>query len=187
MVEVGPDGWSVIEDSPVRFIRAAGMLPLPKPERGGSLDALRTLINATDETWILIKAWAVGAIRTVGSFPILLTTGEQGSAKTTLAKMLRRMIDPNKADLRSPPRSEQDLVIGASHGWALAYDNISYLPAPLSDALCRMSTGGGFATRKLYCDDEEVIFDAKRPLLLNGIEDFATRPDLLDRSIITHL
>ena len=53
----------------------------------------------------------------------------------------------------------------------------------MSDALCRLATGGGFSTRRLYSDDEEVVFDAKRPILLTGIEEVATRSDLLDRAI----
>src|SRR5262249_48386394 len=75
----------------------------------------------------------------------------------------------------------------ASNSWLVAFDNLSYLPAWLSDALCRLSTGGGFATRGLFTDDEEVIFDAQRPVILTGIEELATRSDLLDRAIVLHL
>src|SRR5262249_58768264 len=66
----------------------------------------------------------------------------------------------------------------------LAYDNASGLPDWLSDAFCRLATGGGFSTRQLYTDDDEVLFGSKRPILLNGIDDVATRPDLADRSIV---
>jgi hypothetical protein len=57
----------------------------------------------------------------------------------------------------------------------------------LSDALCRLATGGGFSTRKLYTDDEEQLFNAQRPVALNGIEDFVSRPDLADRTIFLTL
>ena len=57
----------------------------------------------------------------------------------------------------------------------------------LSDALCRLATGGGFGTRQLYSDDEESLFEARRPVLLNGIEEVAVRGDLLDRSLIVTL
>ena len=54
-IEVASKGWSVLstEESPVRFRRAAGMLPLPEPERGGSIDDLRGVINITDADWPL--------------------------------------------------------------------------------------------------------------------------------------
>jgi hypothetical protein len=89
--------------------------------------------------------------------------------------------------MRAAPRDEQDLSIAAKNGWIIALDNLSSLQQWKSDALCRLSTGGGFATRQLYSDDDETIFDATRPILLNGIEDVATRPDLLDRTIILKL
>jgi len=56
-----------------------------------------------------------------------------------------------------------------------------------SDALCRLATGGSFAVRRLYTDDEEVLFEASRPILLNGIEDGISRPDLGDRAIFLTL
>jgi len=36
------------------------------------------------------------------------------------------------------------------------------LPAWISDTLCRLATGGGFAVRQLYTDQDEVLFDAGR-------------------------
>jgi hypothetical protein len=36
--------------------------------------------------------------------------------------------------------------------------------------------GGGFAVRQLYSDQDEVLFDAARPVIQNGIEDIVTRP-----------
>src|SRR5271167_593386 len=41
-VEIGPDGWQLLGSPPVRFRRSAGMSPLPVPERGGSMEALRS-------------------------------------------------------------------------------------------------------------------------------------------------
>jgi hypothetical protein len=113
----------------------------------------------------------------------LVINGEQGSAKSTLCKMGRALIDPNVAPLRRPPRDERDLAIAAGNGWVVGYDNLSGIQPHLSDALCSLATGGGFATRELYSDDEEKLFCAMRPVLINGIEDVVTRPDLLDRAL----
>jgi hypothetical protein len=73
------------------------------------------------------------------------------------------------------------------NGYVLAFDNLSGLPNWLSDALCRLATGGSFAVRQLYTDDEEVLFEAARPILLNGIEEVVSRPDLGDRAIFLML
>ena len=78
-------------------------------------------------------------------------------------------------------------MIAASNGWIISFDNLSHVPSWLSDALCLLATGGGFSTRELYTDSEEVLFDAQRPVILNGIEELASRGDLLDRTIVLYL
>ena len=102
-------------------------------------------------------------------------------------KILRALLDPNTAPLRALPREDRDLFIAASNSHVLAFDNVSGLPAWISDTLCRLSTGGGFAVRQLYTDQDEVLFDATRPVILNGIEDIVTRPDLADRAVFLTL
>lgn len=181
---IDPSGWRIVDAPPVMFRRAKGMLPLPEPVRGGSIDALRRLVNAgSEDNWRLMLAWVVAAFRPTGPYPVLPLYGEQGSAKSTTARLLRRVIDPNTADVRSGPREERDLAIAANNGWVVALDNLSGVHPWLSDALCRLATGGGFGTRTLYENDEETLFDYTRPVILTGIEELATRPDLLDRSI----
>src|SRR4029077_12003263 len=49
-VEIGPDGWRIIANPPIRFRRTAGMLPLPLPEPGGSLENLRPFLNVRPKT-----------------------------------------------------------------------------------------------------------------------------------------
>ena len=188
-VRITPEGWSVLEghDLPVKFRRTRGMLALPTPEAGGSLSDVRRFINVRAEDWVLVAAWLVAAMRPGRPFPVLTLNGEQGSAKSTTARILRALVDPNKAALRSVQRDERELMIAATNGWIIALDNLSNIRSWLSDALCRLSTGGGFATRENYSDDDEVLFDAMRPVLLNGIEELATRSDLLDRAIIVTL
>jgi len=100
---------------------------------------------------------------------------------------LRALIDPNTAPLRTAPRDERDLMITATNSWVINLDNLSGIPLWLSDALCRLATGGGLSTRTLYENDEETIFSACRPIIANGIDEIANRHDLLDRAIIIHL
>src|SRR5262249_8862661 len=141
-------------------------------------------VNLRDgDCWRLLVAWLVAAFRPGRPFPILTVNGEQGSAKSTLCRMVRALIDPNRSALRRPPRSDRDLMIAAANGWIVAFDNLSDMPDSLSDALCALATGAGYSTRELYTDDDEKLFNATRPVIVNGIEDLATRPDLLDRSL----
>jgi len=187
-VEIGPDGWGVTERPPVRFRRPPSMLPLPLPEHGGSIEALGSLLNLPDRNdFVVLVAWLLATLRSGRAYPLLAVYGEQGSAKTVLSKLLKALIDPNAAPVRALPREERELMIAANHSHLLAFDNLSGLPAWISDALCRLASGGSFAVRQLYTDDDEVLFQAVRPTILNGIEDVISRPDLADRAIFLML
>jgi hypothetical protein len=183
-VEISCEGWKVTQNPPVRFCRSAGMLPLTVPESGGRIEALRQYVNvSTDEDFVLVVMWLVAALRYGGPYPVMVLVGEQGTAKSTTSKILRMLVDPNSAPLRSIPREERDLLVSAKHAHVLAFDNLSSLNLWTSNCLCRLATGGGHAARALYTNDDEILFDAKRPVILNGIEQIVTREDLADRSI----
>jgi hypothetical protein len=187
-VEITSTGWREVAEPPVKFRRSRGMLPLPQPLSGGSIDLLPPFVNVDgDDDWHLLVGWLIAALRPQGPYPILVLHSEQGSAKSTTARVLRSLIDPNKAGLRSEPREPRDLMVAAHNSWIIALDNLSHLSQWLSDALCRLSTGGGFSTRELFSDQDEILIDAQRPCILNGIEELATRGDLLDRSVILYL
>ena len=187
VVEICPGRWTVIASSPVRFWRPAGFLVLPIPEVGGHVDEARPFLDSKamgEDDFLLQIAWLLGTLCPWGAYPLLGLSGPQGSGKSTRARVLRALIDPNTASLRAAPRSEHDLVIAAKRGHVIALDNLTYVPPWLSDALCRLLTGGGFATRELYTNDEETLIEVKRPVLLTGISVLPVRSDLLDRAIL---
>jgi len=186
-VEVVEGGWQLVR-SPVRFLRPSGQLPLPVPERGGSLQEWRNLVNLKDDNaWLLLVTCILCMYRTGLPFVILIVQGQQGSAKSTLCRQIRSLVDPNGTPLCAIPRGEQDLIISANHSLLLAFDNLSHVAPWLSDALCRMATGGGHTTRKLFSDTTEIRMNVMRPVLINGITDLTTRSDFLDRTVTVAL
>jgi hypothetical protein len=184
---VGPGGWDLIDRPPVRFRRPSGLRRLPTPERGGSIRDLFQYANVDEQDRPLVVAWVTSALLPVGPYPVLALSGEHGAAKSTLARLLRRLVDPHASLLRSEPKEPRDLMISATNGWVVAIDNISALTPWMSDGLCRLATGGGLSTRQLYTDAEEIFLDAQRPVILTGIEDYAQRQDLADRCVSLHL
>jgi hypothetical protein len=187
VVEIAPGGLRVLKRAPVYFRRTRGTLPLPRPLRGGSLDQLLNFLNVAPADFQIVLAWELAAARPVGPYPLLDLAGEQGSAKTTTAQVLRALIDPAEPMARAAPREERDLAIAVLNNHVLALDNLSHIQPWLSDALCRFSTGGGWACRALYTDDDEVLIHAQRPIILTGIEELAQRPDLKDRTVAAEL
>ena len=187
-VEIDTQGWRAVENPPVRFRRSAGMTALPIPQRGGSIEALRRFLNLkSDHDLVLVVAYLLAALRPHGPYPLIVLSGEQGSAKSTFTKILKALLDPNTSLLRALPREDRDMFIAANNGHVLAFDNVSGLSAWISDTLCRLATGGGFAVRQLYTDQDEVLFNATRPVILNGIEEIITKPDLADRALFLAL
>lgn len=188
-VEITPNSVQTTTDPAARFRRVKSMKALPEPNGSGDpasdLEKLRKHVRvSTDEDFALLLAWLVQALSPTGPYPVLVMTGEQGSGKSFAAKFLRSLIDPSAVPTSSAPHKERDLIVTAENSWVLNFDNLSGVNPWLSDALCRLATGGGFRARKLYTDAEESVFYNQRPIILNGIEDMTGRPDLADRSIV---
>ncbi|WP_280554200.1 DNA-primase RepB domain-containing protein [Halomonas sp. 25-S5] len=181
-VHLRPGAWSV-EGAELMFYRSDSAQPLPEPARGGSIEPLWCIANIPPESRLLVVAWLVECLRPDTPYPIVELLGEQGSAKSTAQTALRRLIDPNAADLRGAPRSAEDLYISGGINHLISLENVSYLPAPLQDAMCVVATGGGFAKRKLYTDGDESVITLKRPIILNGISAAVTQQDLVSRTI----
>jgi len=187
-VKVTPRGWEVVARPAVKFLHNAAMRALPEPARGESINTLRPFLNVeTEGDFKLVVGWLVGTLSPNGPYPILVLHGEQGSAKSAGAGFLRDLVDPREGGLRALPRDERDLAVAAHNSWVLGFDNLSAIAGWLSDALCRLSTGGGFATRELHSDRNEIVFAGRRPIILNGIADLAARGDLADRAVVVTL
>ena len=186
-VAIRDQGWSVVDRPGVHFRRPEGLLPLPMPALDGSIDRLRPYVNLTEADFRLMIAWLTAALRPVGPYPILVLNGEQASGKSTLAKILRLLIDPQACPVLALPKSTHDLMATAVNGWLLVYENISAIPDWFSDVICQLAFGGGFAGRALFTNDERSVIYAQRPVILVGVNDFVVRGDLRDRSVFLHL
>jgi hypothetical protein len=182
--EITSSGWNYVSTHPVPFVRSRGTAPFPEPVKGKDLlPLLKQILKVDEETAQLLACWVV-CTYCAGPYIILVLHGEQGSGKTTAARVLRALSDPSSVPLRSPPRESRDLVAAARASHVIAYDNLSSLAQWTSDALSSIATGGGYEARQLFTDLDEVLVQVKRPVLLNGIENPAISADLLDRSLV---
>jgi hypothetical protein len=187
-IKVTKSNWEIVDKPPVHFRRSPSMQSLPVPQVGGAIEMLKEFCNVkTDGEFILLVAVVLSILRPNSNYPVLVVTGEQGSAKSTLIKIIVRLTDPRIPEQRTLPRDEDDLIVAAKGAHLLPYDNVSGVSDWLSDAFCRLATGGGAGKRRLYTDDDEVLFAGRRPVILNGIEDVVRRPDLVDRSVMLTL
>lgn len=186
-IGVTAEGWDILDHHEVPFRRTNQMREFPLPERGGTLDLLRPFLNCSDDDFHLILLWMLACLGPKMPYPLLILKGEQGTAKTTCAWLLSTLIDPANGKVRSLPTKEQDLAIAARNSHLLIFDNLSGMKASMSNALCLMATGGAFACRKLYANDEETILTFQNPVILTGISNTGEREDLLDRVVTINM
>lgn len=187
-VEIHATGYRVTKKHDLPFVRSPRMRELCAPIAGGSIDDLRPFANvASEDDFVLVTSWLLAAFRERGPYPVLTLNGEQGSGKSSFSRLLRSLLDPSSPPIQGPPKDEQGLIVTAQNGHLIAFDNLSHITAELSDGLCRLATGGGFAVRALHTDKDENIFDGARPIIVNGIPALAERPDLNERSVVVRL
>ncbi len=184
-VRIDADGWRVDDRSPVLFKRPDGMRALPLPVREGDISLLASHLHFADrKDFIIVCGFLLGALWQTGPFHPLVVYGQRGSSKSTMSLILKSIIDPGSPSFRSLDNGTWDTYIGAGHSYLIVLDNISSLSSAQSDLLCSLSTGGGFNVRARYSNDQEITFEAKRPIIMNGIESFVRRDDLMDRSLV---
>jgi hypothetical protein len=186
VVRVGPGGWTFEANSPVLFRHYMNLKALPDPEAGGSLDVLDGLINLKSERdRRLFKAYLVTLpLEHVGR-PIFNASGAMGSGKTTIQRLIKRLLDPTAPEtVRFDPR---DFLQKAMHAYIVMLDNQNTIPEWASDTLCRLVTGEADSKRRLYTDDEDFIIELRRAALWNGINVPTDRGDVLDRSLVVEL
>jgi hypothetical protein len=187
-IEIGGGDWQLIRQPPVRFRRSPSLFALPEPVRGGSIGELRPFVNVADDAGFrILVSYLLAAYRPSGPYPVLVIRAEQGAAKTSTARVLRRLIDPARSLEIGVPRDQEGLLVAAQHHHIVSIDNVSTLPNWLSDDLSRLATGAGVALRVKYSTLDELSLFLCRPVILNGIEDFVARADLADRSWIVEL
>lgn len=197
-VTITKNGWEIVTDPPIlfshyphqktqvapencsedRIIEIFHFVNLPKPKSNGNKLSNEQLLFLTNLVVCLIPDIP---------HPIDVLHGDQGSAKTTFSRIKKELLDPSAVETLTYPKNVVEFVQLASHHWVVALDNLTYLPEWLSDTLCRTVTGDGFSKRELYTDDDDMVYNFKRCVSINGINLVATKPDLLDRSLIFEL
>lgn len=190
-VLIEPDTWAVttppVGEGPLwRRTNLTGELPIPERDPGGwraGLGLLRELSALSEPSWRMAVAWLLAGLRPDMPRPIAYLNGEPGTAKTTTARQVLRVLDGIRAEVRSVPRSEDDAMVTASAGWTMGLDNLAGIPQWLSDFLCRSSTGAAVAKREMYTDGDVTSWAYQRPVLLTAIDVGALQADLGDRLI----
>lgn len=188
VVKVTPDGWEILNNPPILFRRYSHQQPLPDPIHGGTLsDIHHHLSIKNDGDKLLVEVWLVACAFPDVPRPAITFHGLQGSSKTTTARILKSLSDPSLTESVDIGRSPPELAQILDHHGVPCFDNLTDISGWASDMLCRGVTGGAFTKRELYSDDEDIILNFKRPIIITGINIPTHAPDLLDRLLLIEL
>jgi hypothetical protein len=178
--------WRVVDCSPVVFRRTQAMSALPVPVHPGRLEPLSQLLNLTEPSWRIVVGYLVAALFPWVPHPVLLFTGEQGTAKSTAARCTSAVVDPSGAQLRRAP-SERDWTAQAAASYVVCLDNLSAIAEWLSDALCRAVTGDGSVERTLFTNTDVTVTAWRRVVMLTSIDAGRITGDLAERLLSVEL
>lgn len=189
-VKITSMGWEVVNDPPILFCRYKHQQsqPIPQKTDASYIKKVEGFLNlAKPEYNILFLVYLASCFIPNIPHPIPIVFGPQGAAKSTLAKVLSKLIDPSSTGVSGMPSDQAELVRQLSHHWFIFFDNITAISTLASDLFCRAVTGEAFSKRELYSDDDDVIFAFQHCLGLNGINNCGQKPDLLERALLFRL
>jgi len=188
-IKISKTGWNTVNENPIIFKRYSHNKNQVNPStENNDVNLIFKYINITDQNQRnLLLVYLISCFIPDFSHPMLAIFGPQGSAKSTLSKILRLIIDPSLIEVASMPKNQKELVQVLSHHSFIFFDNISYMSDEASDTLCKAITGSGFIKRELFENDEDIIYQLKKCIGVNGVNLVTTKPDLLDRSILIEL
>ena len=186
VIKITSDGWKINNNPPILFNRYRHQYSQFTPKSNGDVSRILKYINIK-RNHTLFLCWLITCFVPDIPHPMPVFFGEKGAAKSTACSLLKRLIDPSVLDTLTIQKDSRSLVVNLQQHWFLPFDNVSYINEETSDTLCRAITGGGIQQRRLHTNAEDYIFRFRRCLAINGINNVATRPDLLDRAILIEL
>lgn len=189
-VKITSEGWEIVNNPPILFCRYSHQKPqvLPVPASIEDIKRVETFLNlAKSEYNLLLLVYLVSCFIPDIAHPVPIVYGPQGSAKSTFARILSKLIDPSSTGVGGIPTDQNEVIRQLAHHWFRIFDNVTHISTTNSDLFCRAVTGETFSKRELYSDDDDVIFSFQHCIGLNGINNCGQKPDLLERALLFRL
>jgi hypothetical protein len=188
-IKISEESCELVSSTPIPLFTRFNQKPQVLPDKNylsTIFDDFLDLMHIHDPNQrLLTKVWTTALLIPDIPHPINITFGEQGGSKSTFCRFIKRLVDPDRIELLTIPRHKEEFVQQLYHNHLAVCENVKYLPRYFSDEVCKAITGVGNSKRGLYTNDEDIIYNYKRCIIINGINNSLTEPDALDRSILT--
>jgi hypothetical protein len=190
-IKISQHNWELIDHSPYPMFIRYNQISQTEPDRNYEHDIFDRFLKLTNlkenHDRILIKAYIISLFVPDIPHAMLILHGEKGSAKSTLQTLIKLLVDPGKPRLLTIYNDVKEFIQQLAHNHVAYYDNLKRAPQWLSDEACKAVTGVGSTKRKLYSDDDDIVYEYRRCLGFSGINVSLTEPDALDRSMMIEL
>jgi hypothetical protein len=186
-IRITRECWQLLDEAPTPMFMRYNQTSQLQPDSDYDYEIFDKFLQLTnlkkEEDRTLLKVYIISLFIPNIQHVILQVHGEKGGAKSMLETLIKELVDPAKPKLLSTHKDRMEFIQQLAHNYLAYYDNLKYIPGWLSDEVCRAVTGSGSSKRKLYSDDDDIVYEYRRCLGFNGINVILTEPDALDRSI----
>jgi hypothetical protein len=193
-IKISKGHWHLLQSNEIpipmfmRYNQTTQVQPNQNYEKDIMDKFLQTLTNVKDDkNKLLLKVYIVSLFIPDIPHVMLILHGQMGSAKSTLQTLIKLLVDPAKPRLLTIYNDVKEFIQQLAHNHVAYYDNLKRTPLWLSDESCKAVTGVGSTKRKLYSDDDDIVYEYRRCLGFNGLNVALTEPDALDRSMMIEL
>ncbi|MDD2998017.1 MAG: ATP-binding protein, partial [Candidatus Riflebacteria bacterium] len=184
VIKISKDGIKEIKKpANVAFLRSPAQKPLSDLAETGNILKLKEILGLDDRQWDRLLLFLINAMRPQPPHYMLVLSGPPGSGKTTLASILKLLLDPSIGTIAGMPNKLADLKLMASQSRVLLIDNTGSIPSKAADAICMMCTGGSDKTRTLYTTTDMTISEYNSVLIFTSVGKISERADIQERSI----
>lgn len=189
IIKVTPDDMKVtsrLKNQSIRFMK----YPLdreqvmPVKSEKNLFELLRPYVNLKEDSFKLFVITLVQYFSRSSSHFAMVLSSSKGTGKSTLSRLIRRLVEPSDAEITLTSNSESDLKTTLAGNYVVCYDNTDTLSVTFSNILCAAITGSRDVKRKLYTDFDQVVLKLQNVVIINGVDIVPFKSDLVERSLL---
>lgn len=137
----------------------------------------------------MLYSWVIATLFTslFETKPILIIESVAGSGKTSLAKLIGRILVGPEFDVTSLSDSVDSFMAVVSRNPIVVFDNAEKISKEVLDYIAMASTGATFQKRRLYHEFEIVSAPSRAWMIFTMMNNTLRRKDIIERSIIIQM
>ena len=187
VVRISKGKWRICRKKHFKFLTGSCLAQVEPVHSDKNIrDLLAPYVNLTGDSYLLFIVWLIQCFTCGNHYGLMISAGP-GSGKSSMTRLISRLIDPSRSETGFMPKRVEDLQTDLANRYLATYDNNSGITKEFSDTFCSAITGGTVTKRKLYTDNETVCLPLHNTVVINGVSIFPEESDLAERFLFLSL